>query len=143
MKNGPYEFMFAPESFPGKKYRDKYCYVHTFILWSHTGKIPSKDESIHHINGNKMDNRIENLQLKKIVDHVSEHSHKKGRTMGVFKCPTCGKIFRERTWSSKKNPNRLRFCSRHCIGKFNFYKKNKEQKQKAFYKNLIKVYKQS
>ena len=52
MINGNYEFITAPENYPGKKYRDKYCYEHVFVWWQNTGTIAGKGNVIQHINGN-------------------------------------------------------------------------------------------
>ena len=53
-------------------------YVHQFehrAVWEqHNGTIPSDgDWIVHHLNGNKLDNRIENLQLMRRADHTSHH----------------------------------------------------------------------
>ena len=47
---------------------------HRLIWKKYHGKIP-KDYQIHHKNGNKKDNRIENLQLLNIKDHTRFHNN--------------------------------------------------------------------
>lgn len=51
----------------GKQVRVK---RHRLIMERHLGRALSPDEDVHHINGNKSDNRIENLE---VISH-SEHS---------------------------------------------------------------------
>lgn len=62
-----------------------YAYEH-LIIWVASGnERPNKDELIHHINGNKTDNRIENLELMKRSIHNKHHNKEKGRdTLGRF-----------------------------------------------------------
>lgn len=74
MKNGPYEMVIAPKDYPGKKYRDRYCYEHTLVWWKNTGTIPKDNEIIHHKNGNKRDNPFSNLELRKKGGHVNYHN---------------------------------------------------------------------
>lgn len=47
---------------------------HRAILALHMNQVFSKDEVVHHINGDKTDNRIENLELLKRSDHSKEHA---------------------------------------------------------------------
>lgn len=46
---------------------------HIFLMEQKMGRSLEKGEVVHHINLNKADNRIENLQLMSIADHVSLH----------------------------------------------------------------------
>ena len=74
MKNGPYEMVVAPWGYPGFKYRGRYCYEHTLVWWKRHGEVPGPDECLHHLNGNKRDNRIENLSLEQRGEHTGIHS---------------------------------------------------------------------
>ena len=69
-------------------------------------------EQVDHINGDKMDDRIENLQ--KISKEYNNLKDRKGKTMVELTCPVCGEkfLYESRNLSTHPNP----CCSRRCGG---------------------------
>ena len=119
MINGNYILVIAPEDFIGKKYRGKYCYEHHLVYWQHYHIVPNDDEIIHHKDGNKHNNDINNLELMSRSKHSTNHNKEKGRTMVLLRCPACQKIFaREKRNTYLVKQNSYSCCSRSCIGKF-------------------------
>ncbi len=50
-----------------------YAMEHRIIMANHLDRVLTKDEFVHHINGNRADNRLENLELVTRWSHPSRH----------------------------------------------------------------------
>lgn len=48
--------------------------VHVMVMECHLKRPLSAGECVHHVNGNKQDNRLENLQLMSHADHSRHHN---------------------------------------------------------------------
>ena len=82
--------------------------VHRYIMEEHLGRKLGSKEHVHHINGIKTDNRIENLEVLTESDHHKKHPTPK---MGVYKkCLNCeGPMY---VIQCRKNI--AKFCSSKC-----------------------------
>ena len=124
MKNGNYIIVKAPEDFPGKKYRDKYCLEHHLVYWQHFGIVPAKNEIIHHKNKDRFDNRIENLELQDTRVHSKKHGLEKGRKFVCIVCPNCQKEFSlPYNQCFLQKGSKYTCCSRRCSSSFEHKRK--------------------
>lgn len=71
MHNGGYVLVYVPKH--PNAHKDGYAMLHTVIMERHIGRYLEPDEVVHHINHDRKDNRIENLQLMKAREHQSMH----------------------------------------------------------------------
>lgn len=61
-----------------------YAYEH-HVVWYAAGRRLGPKQNLHHRNGDKTDNRIENLELLSASDHAKEHTARRGRdALGRF-----------------------------------------------------------
>lgn len=114
MKNGPYELVKAPLDYPGKKYRGLYCYEHHLVYWKKHRIVPSNGEVIHHKNGIKRDNRIQNLELKTVKEHNADHNKK---PPWIGNCDNCFKSIQRMPGNieyKKRMGQKYFFCSIKC-----------------------------
>jgi len=78
----------------------------------------NKQEHVDHINGDKMDDRIENLQIlsqyENNIKSIKENNLTAKKT--EFKCPICGTLFTRPSHNYNYRPAFKPTCSRRCGG---------------------------
>jgi hypothetical protein len=142
MKNGLYNLVIAPESYPGKRYRNRYVYEHHIVFWEKYGLIPA-GYVIHHKNGDHRDNRLSNLSLISHKEHSKLHGALKKTMYIELKCPICSNIFvREKRQTHLTKGGFCSCCSRRCsvILSNKFKRFTEEEKNKIKTSNVVRVY---
>jgi hypothetical protein len=123
VKNGPYILVKAPENYPGKKYRDKYCYEHVLVYWQNTGVVPGDNEQIHHKDDDKHNNQFSNLEKINKGAHQKLHGERSPSNLVKFKCPGCQNIFFRRRGNTFLIKGGIyAACSRECTGVISYIK---------------------
>lgn len=123
-----------------------YILHHRVVIENSLGRILEPYEIVHHINKNKKDNRLENLEILNITVHSKLHGLQNGRKFVKLKCPNCGIIFdkpHNSTHLSKSN-QKFSTCSPRCRGQLSrFIQLNgiTHKVDKAISENVIEIYK--
>lgn len=69
-----YILVYQPEHpHPNGGGRNNCVFEHRLVMEKHLGRFLTKKEIVHHVNGIKTDNRIENLELTTPSKHIKEH----------------------------------------------------------------------
>jgi hypothetical protein len=77
---------------------------HRLVMQRHIGRVLLPDEVVHHRNGDRLDNRIDNLEIIPSHSiHLREHQRK-----ARWRCVGCGVAFEAKPSQHRK------FCSRTC-----------------------------
>lgn len=90
-----------------------------YLMSTHLGRLLDRKEQVDHINGDKGDDRIENLQIMSVKENNRKALKEQGRTrmMAKLKCPVCQKIFHReynKTHAYGRNNATVTTCSRQC-----------------------------
>lgn len=114
---------------------------------THLGRILEKDEQVDHINNDKTDDRIENLQILSPKDNVDKYNAStKGKRYMLLKCPSCGSTFEKEYHNTfERVGSKFHCCSRKCLHKFltvvhtkeELYNIGKNQILDIYYRNKV------
>jgi len=106
----------APPEYQGKTYiGGRYVYEHRLLVEQRLGRLLGRNEVIHHKNGDKLDNRLNNLKLMSRGAHTAEHNRVDPIQAA---CGLCNKQFTlhvaDMRRRQKQGQTTSVFCSRSC-----------------------------
>lgn len=142
VRKGDYNYAIVREHPNATK--NGYVLEHRIVVENHLGRILGPEEVVHHKNGNRLDNRIENLEIMMVGEHESLHGKLRGQKTVVARCPNCHKVFeREYRQTHKVKGGSFTCCSRSCGNLFSYQLRKgiTPELEKAVSENIVRVYK--
>lgn len=84
-----------------------------YLMSVHLGRKLKKIETVDHINGDKLNDSLENLQILSNEDNIKKSA--RGKTMATLKCPVCLNLFtKEKRQTHLVKGGNPTCCSRNC-----------------------------
>lgn len=103
-----YEYFYDPKHPQANK--AGIVYVHRAVMYDVLGRVLTKDDVVHHRDGDRSNNDPLNLELTTLSKHTSEHLKERAHPKFKAPCDHCGKMM-ERTPSKRREQM---FCSNKC-----------------------------
>lgn len=134
VSKGEYDYAVVPNH--PKATKNNYVLLHRIILENYLDRLLEDDEIPHHIDEDKKNNNIENLELCLINVHAKYHMENRGRVFCLINCAWCGEIFEREKRQLFKNKNGIYYCCKSCgtNGQFKGWKYSNNLK---FFKKYI------
>jgi len=138
VSKGEYDYAVVPEH-PHSTEND-YVLYHRVVMENKIGRLLDPGEEIvHHIDGDKKNNDIDNLELYTRKKHAELHGEDRTRKYALIKCPECLDVYEKKHNKTHLAKNtKTAFCSRSCNGKF--VHRDEEEKENRKENNIIEIY---
>lgn len=92
--------------------------LHRYVMERHLGRKLKHNEEVHHINGDRYDNRLDNLEMVITNEHKKIHALKLHEERSVMLiCEYCYEIFTRLLYKCIMKKNGSFYCSQKCSGK--------------------------
>lgn len=115
-----------------------------YLLAVSLGRYLGDHEHVDHIDNDRTNDDISNLQILSKAENNKKAARDKGRLLSEIKCPVCSKIFTRRKGNTQAVPvykGRVVSCSRACANQFKKLTLTHEERLSVSEASLIRVFK--
>jgi hypothetical protein len=117
VSKGNYTYAIVPEH-PNATING-YVLEHRIVIENTLNRLLTPEEIVHHKDGERKNNRPENLEVMTRVTHGRHHQANVGKQMVRLRCPECERVFVvEKRQSYLQKGTQWTSCSKACRGKF-------------------------
>lgn len=114
-----------------------------YLVATSLGRFLESWEQVDHIDHDKTNDVLENLQILTVTENNRKDAKRKGRLVAEIKCPQCNTIFVRRkgnTQAIECNKGKVTCCSRDCRNEFLTKGYSKEKRHQISLESLLRVY---
>lgn len=114
-----------------------------YLVCVHLGRFLEQDEQVDHIDDDKTNDVIENLQVLSVSENNRKEAKRRGRLMAEIKCPQCSKVFIRRKGYTQAVPalkGKVTCCSKECSTSFKSRRLPKRQREQLSRDSLLRVF---
>lgn len=91
-----------------------YVYIHVIVAEKKLGRYLKKGENVHHIDGNRLNNNPNNIEVLSKTAHHKKHAQEQIASFETQVCANCGTTFKRRSNQRKElKGTKEVFCSRN------------------------------
>lgn len=122
------------------------CSYARYLMSVKLGRFLKKEEEVDHIDHNKANDHLSNLQILTRAQNNIKEAKKRGKQKVKIKCPNCGEIFcakKGKTQAIKCFEGKITYCSRLCYKNFEVGRKiTIGERRKISKESLLKIFKE-
>lgn len=116
-----------------------------YLVAVNEGRFLNPDEHIDHIDNDKTNDVLENLQIVTVAENNKKQARYNGSKVAEIQCPICKYVFIRRagnTQAVKSRRNAVTCCSKKCSYEFKSRNYSKEERIQISAETLLRVFQQ-